>query len=222
MFSNVLTWLKTPVTTLIEKSEQEDLKKGAIKLAILSAVSSLISVISVLINIFTREYSSYYEEEEIWEMKMEALESADLFGAFFRGWVALIVTVAIIAVILYIIARIVKSPKDYAVTLSMVNNVAILNVAASLLNLIISFIYAPLGIIISCVVAIYGFFSLLYAFKDSLNLENSDKLVLAFAGLFLVVIVVLVILFYSILGDFLDNLSDLTDVFSSFDMLSNF
>ena len=46
MFGNLLEKLKNPVTTVIEKSQEEDLKKSGIKLAIISAVMALISTIS--------------------------------------------------------------------------------------------------------------------------------------------------------------------------------
>ena len=54
MFANLLEKIKSPVTTMIEKSQEEDLKKSGIKLAIVSVVMALISTISSIISIFSK------------------------------------------------------------------------------------------------------------------------------------------------------------------------
>ena len=72
MFANLLEKIKSPVTTMIEKSQEEDLKKSGIKLAIVSVVMALISTISSIISIFSK-YSkksywySYYSSSELWD-----------------------------------------------------------------------------------------------------------------------------------------------------------
>lgn len=149
MFANLLEKIKSPVTTMIEKSQEEDLKKSGIKLAIVSVVMALISTISSIISIFSK-YSkksywySYYSSSELWDKRWDAIKNAGLFTGFLKTAVISAIVIAIIALVLFIIAKIVKSPKEYSNNLSMANNTAIIYVVGSILKLIISLIYAHL------------------------------------------------------------------------------
>lgn len=215
MFKNVLEQLKSPVTTLIEKSENEDMKKCIIKLAIISVVIPLINVISSIVTIFS-EYSkdsfwySYYSSSEIWEMRWEEIQDAELLGGFFKTWAILAIVIAVGALILFIIAKLVKSPKEYTTTLSMVNNALIIYIVGSVLKLIFTLIYAPLGWIVLFASIVYMSFTLIYAYRDSLNIYSSDKLVLVTTGIFVVLIVILVILMSSISGVSISNITNIT------------
>ena len=144
MFGNLLEKLKNPVTTVIEKSQEEDLKKSGIKLAIISAVMALISTISSVISICTK-YSkkgwySYYSSSELSEMRWDAIKNAELFTGFLKTAVISAIVIALIALVLFIIAKIVKSPKEYASNLSMINNTAIIYAVGSILILVLSLI----------------------------------------------------------------------------------
>lgn len=46
MFETIIEQLKNPVTSMVEKSKEEGIKKGTIKLVIISAVMALINVIT--------------------------------------------------------------------------------------------------------------------------------------------------------------------------------
>ncbi len=74
MFQNIIEIIKMPVTTIIEQSKKEDLKKGAIKGLILSAIVSLISIISTFFSIIksVTKDSFWYGERtssEVWELR---------------------------------------------------------------------------------------------------------------------------------------------------------
>lgn len=214
MFANLLEKIKSPVTTMIEKSQEEDLKKSGIKLAIVSVVMALISTISSIISIFSK-YSkksywySYYSSSELWDKRWDAIKNAGLFTGFLKTAVISAIVIAVIALVLFIIAKIVKSPKEYSNNLSMANNTAIIYVVGSILKLIISLIYAPLGLLIWYAVTIYASFTLINAYRDTLEVENTNMLVLATTGILSALMVILVILLTSILKVSFSDISSL-------------
>ncbi|MFR2450758.1 MAG: hypothetical protein ACLS9A_05100 [Clostridia bacterium] len=214
MFANLLEKIKSPVTTMIEKSQEEDLKKSGIKLAIVSVVMALISTISSIISIFSK-YSkksywySYYSSSELWDKRWDAIKNAGLFTGFLKTAVISAIVIAIIALVLFIIAKIVKSPKEYSNNLSMANNTAIIYVVGSILKLIISLIYAPLGLLIWYAVTIYASFTLINAYRDTLEVENTNMLVLATTGILSAIMVILAILLTSILKVSFSDISSL-------------
>lgn len=214
MFGNILEQFKNPVTTIMEKSEEEDIKKGIIKLAIISAIMSLINMLSSIVSIISKYskdsywYSSY-SSSELWEKRWEAIKNAELLSGFFKTWVIIAIAIAVGALILFIIAKIVKSPKEYSSNLSMVNNILIIYIVGSILNLLLSLIYAPLGWLILYATIVYASLTLVNAYRDSLNVESTDTLVLATTGVLTGLIVILVIIISSISGV---SLSDLTSI----------
>lgn len=213
MLETIKEKLKQPVTTLINDAENEDLKKCGIKLAIIAVVNAVLNLITTIISIFSRYSKDYmkdlYSSSELWDKKWEAIKDAELISGFFRMWVITVIVVAVMALILFIIAKIVKSPKDYSKNLSMVNNTAIIFLAGSIINTIISLIYAPLGLLILFATIIYASYTLIYAFKDSLEVQDSNLLVLATTGVITAVIVILVVVLSSVTGV---SFSDITSV----------
>ena len=114
---------------------------------------------------------------------------------------------------LFIIAKIVKSPKEYASNLSMINNTAIICAVGSVLKLILSLIYAPLRLLVWYAVTVYASFTLINAFRryKTLEVESTDTLVLATTGVFSAIIVILAIVLSSILKV---SFGDITDILS--------
>lgn len=217
MFQNILEQLKTPVTTIIEKSEREDLKKGLIKLAILSGIMSLINVITTIISIFSTYSKKIYRysssSSELWDKRWNAIKDAELFGTFFKTFIIIAIAIAVVALILFIIAKLVKSPKEYTSTLSMINNTMIIYVAGSILNIILSFIYKPLGILVLYAVLVYAVLTLLLGFRDSLEINSSDNLALISTGILLGVFVIVIILICAINGISLKDLNTVMNFF---------
>lgn len=215
MFRNILEQFKNPVTTIIEKSEEENTKKGIIKLAIISAIMSLLNILSSIVSIISKYskdsywYSSY-SSSQLWEKRWEAIKEAELLSGFFKTWVIIAIAIAVAALILFIIAKIVKSPKEYSNNLSMVNNVLIIYNVGAIFNLIFSLIYAPLGWLILYATILYASLTLVNSYRDSLNIESTDTLVLATTGVLTVLIVILVIILSSISGVSLSKLTSIT------------
>ena len=219
MLNKVLDVVKNPVTNIIEKSEKVEMKKEVIKVAIMSLIISLINLISTVISIitkFTRKDFWYknYSSSELWEKRFEAMGKEELFSSFFKSFIITLIAIAVIAGILFLIVKIVKSKKSYAKMLSIVNNVVIISVVGSVLKLVLSFIYEPLALFVMFGVSVYAFFSLIFAFRDSLDIENANALVLATTVVLSIVLVIIVIIFCAINGIALSGISGFADILS--------
>lgn len=224
-FKKILDELKNPVTTILEKSKTETLKKGCIKAAILSLIMAVVSILSKVISIFSR-YSSKsswyknYSASELWSKRWDAIGDAELFSNFIRSFIISALVIAIFALILFVIAKLVKKSKDYTVTLSMVNTTLSVYVVAIVLNLIISLIYAPLGILLLYAVIVYASLSLMSAFRISLEIEDTNKLVLVSTAVLTSVVLIAAVIVYAIIGNSISTLgSSMKDLESLTDLI---
>ena len=199
MLSNILEFLKHPVTTMMDLAEKEDTKKNGIKLAIISCVMALIGVITQL-QIINKTYSkdgflgSFRSPEELAKLKSEAIKDAKLISVFFKSFVIYAAVIAVIALILFIIAKLVKSDKKYDNTLSMTNNALIICVAGFIIDMLVSLVYAPLGAIILYAAITYACYTLLIAYKESLGAVDNDNLVLMTTAVLTAVAVILALI----------------------------
>lgn len=215
MVNDLINYLKQPVTTVIQKQGEEDLKKGAIKAAILSLIMTIVSIISTVVSIMTmNSKSSFLSKEQIADRRSKAFEDAELLKTFFQTFLGYIIVIAVVALILFVIAKLVKSEKKYEAALSIVNNSIIGLVIVSILNLIVTHIYAPLAMLLSVAASAYTMFTLIYAFKESIEVENIDKLVLITTGVIVATIVIAVLVFTSISGVSLKSLETMSDFMS--------
>lgn len=224
-FKKTLEELKNPVTTILEKSKTETLKKGCIKAAILSLVMAVVSILSKVISIFSR-YSSKsswyknYSASELWSKRWDAIGDAELFSNFIRSFIIFALVIAIFALILFVIAKLVKKSKDYTVTLSMVNTTLSVYVVAIVLNLIISLIYAPLGILLLYAVIVYESLSLMSAFRISLEVDDTNKLILVSTAVLTAVVLIAAVIVYAIIGNSIATIgSSMKDLESLTDLI---
>jgi len=217
MFQTILEYLKHPVTTLIEKAEQEDIKKGGIKLAIISGVMSLMGVITKVQSIFSKyskdgSYASWYGEEGLAEARSEAFKEAELIGTFFKTWLIYAAVIAVVALILFIIAKILKSEKSYASTLSMSTNSIGLVVVANIVGELVALLYAPLGAVIMLAAVIYASYALIHAFRDSLGDVDVNKLVLVTTAVIVVIVIIAALIISNQIKSSLGSLSGMMDL----------
>lgn len=224
-FKKILEELKNPVTTILEKSKTETLKKGCIKAAILSLIMAVVSILSKVISIFSR-YSSKstwyknYSASELWSKRWDAIGDAELFSNFIRSFIISALVIAIFALILFVIAKLVKKSKDYTVTLSMVNTTLSVYVVAIVLNLIISLIYAPLGILLLYAVIVYASLSLMSAFRISLEVDDTNKLILVSTAVLTAVVLIAAVIVYAIIGNSIATIgSSMKDLESLTDLI---
>ena len=103
---------------------------------------------------------------------------------------------------LYVISRLVKSPLDFISVLSISNSSFMIYVVGMLINLIFSFIYAPIGILIQAIAFVYAIITLANTFKDSMEISDINKLVQYST----IVIGVLIIALYLIAKSYISSL----------------
>ena len=200
MFKNILEMFKYPVTNTLQKAQNAETKAEVIRLVILSAITSLITIIQSIIVILTMKYYKFDD-------KLEMIKKAKLISTFFWTFVVLAIIIAVIALIMFVVSKLVKDKKNYSITLSMVNNVFIYYLLGNVVNCILSFIYAPLGEIVMLATIIFAAYTLVLAFRESLMIENSDKFVLFTVMTIMIAIVAVIILYCVVYGVSLKDLS---------------
>lgn len=109
-------------------------------------------------------------------MKKEELEDKAIIKTFFRTAGISAVSIALVAGILYVIARMVKSPKDYIELLAMTNGAYIIYAIGVILKTIFSYIYLPLSIIISVGFVLYAIISLCNTFNLFIGCRRSRQI----------------------------------------------
>jgi len=146
------------------------------------------------------------------DAKSEALEDAELVGSFFKTLAITVVAIAVVAAILFVISRMVKSPKDYIEMLAMSNSAFIIYLLGFLLNAIFSYIYAPIGVVLFGATLIFAVIALANAFRESIEVEDTNKLVIYSSIVLSVVFAILVIIAVSYVKASLGGLSSLLDI----------
>ena len=226
MLEELLGLFTYPVTTFQKKAQEKNIKKEAIIALVVTIVIALSTILSMYltatraVNKVYKSYKSYSEKysysqitkEEYKEQKKAAKKSAleyiEFTKTFFRTAGIVLVSIALIAGMLYVISRLVKSPKDYLELLSYSNSAFMIYTIGFILNIVLSFIYTPLGIIVQAGTLILALIALANAFKDSLQLEDSNKLVIYSTIVITVVFAVLVL----IVSKYISNLFSLSSL----------
>lgn len=237
MLGELLGLFKYPVTTFTKRAEERNIKKEAIIAAVISVVIAIVTVLTSYIGItkaVNKKYKSlkdynknlYSWEEEITnsdfkemkkDYKSDLLEDAKLAGSFFRTLAITVVAIALVAAILFIIARMVKSPKDYIEMLSMSNSAFMIYLLGFLLNAIFAYIYAPIGTVLLGAALIFATIALANAFKESIQVEDTNKLVIYSSIVLAVVFAILVIIAVSYINSITSSLGSLSSLSSMLD-----
>ncbi len=231
MLGELLGLFKYPVTTFTKRAEERNIKKEAIIAGIIAVVIAIVTVLTTWIGItktvnkaykslddYNEDLYSWQEEvtkSEFKEMKKEAkeelLEDAELVKSFFKTLVIAVVAIAVVAGMLFVIARMVKSPKDYIEMISMANSAFIIYILGFLLNAIFSFIYAPIGAIVLVGSLTFAIIALANAFKESIEVEDTNKLVIYSSIVLTVVFAILILIVTNYINSLL-NLSSLSSL----------
>lgn len=211
MLNNILEYIKHPVTCTLDRLEQENLKSSGLKSLIISALISLISVVATYISISSRYskdswYGSYYSDAQLRKMKSEALENAELFTNFFKSAIIIFIMIAAVALILFIIAKILKSSIEYKDILCIINRTLIASIIGIALSFVISKLYEPLGVIMLYTTSIFTSLTFMNAYRDALYIEDVDKLVVVSTIVFVVVMILLSLAVSSILSNLFSSI----------------
>lgn len=232
MFNEYLELFKLPVTSLKKRAQEKNVKKEAITGAIIAVILAIVTLITTYngaMKPVKKKYSSLKEyndkysyfgsitEEDFKEKKKEAkkdaLENINFAKTFFSTFAISAVSILLVAGILFIIARMVKIPKDYIELIAMTNGASIMYVLGFLINVIFSYIYAPVGMILFVGISMYALISLCNAFRDLLEVKDSDKLSMYSSIVLTIVFTILVI----IVAKYIDTMfSGMTNILSLF------
>lgn len=214
MLGEILELFKSPVTAFTKRAEERNIKKEAIIAGIIAVILALATIITSYISItkvvnktykslksYNKDLYSWEEEvtkEEFKELKKEAkeelLEDAELGKTFFKTLVIVVVGIALVAGILFVIARMLKDPKDYISMLAMANSAYIIYLIGFILNVVFSYIYAPIGAILLAGATIFAIIALANAFRENIQVEDPNKLVIYSTIVLTVVVAVLIII----------------------------
>lgn len=234
MIGELLGLFKYPVTTFTKRAEERNIKKEAIVAAVIAVVIAIVTVLTSYIGIakiVNKKYKSlkdynknlYSWEEEVTksefkemkkEYKADILEDAKLVGSFFKTLAVTVVAIAVVAAILFVIARMVKSPKDYIEMLAMSNSAFIIYLLGFLLNTIFSYIYAPIGAVLFTAGLIFAIIALANAFRENIEVEDTNKLVIYSSLVLAVVFAILVVIAVSYINSVTSSLSALSSLAS--------
>lgn len=231
MIGELLGLFKTPVTTFTKRAEERNIKKEAIIAAIIAVVIAIVTVLTSYIGIsktVNKEYKSLddYNEKYSWreeltksefkekkkEAKSDLLEDANLVGSFFKTLAITVVAIALVAGILFVISRMVKSPRDYIEMLAMSNSAFIIYLLGFLLNAIFAYIYAPIGVVLLGAALIFAVIALANAFRESIEVEDTNKLVIYSSIVLAVVFAILVIIAVSYINSAVSSLGGLSSL----------
>lgn len=230
MLEELLGLFTYPVTTFRKKAEEKNIKKEAIialVLALVIALSTLFNLYIMATKTVNKSYKSYkkYSEEYSYlditkdEYNKEKKEAKKLalklygvsVGTFFKTAGIALVSIALIAGMLYVISRLVKSPKDYLELLSYSNSAFMIYTIGFILGILLSLIYSPLGTIVMVGAFVFALIALANSFKDSLQLEDTNKLVI-FSTIVITVVFAILMLIVSKYISSLLSLDSVTDL----------
>lgn len=222
MLGEFIGLFKYPVTTLTKKAEERNIKKELIIalvivliIAILSTLTSYISISKTVNKMYPSldEYNDdhpYSEltrsefKEEKKDYKDDLLDRVGLVGGFFKTLAISAVSIALVAGMLFVIARMVKSPKDYLELFAMTNGAFMIYILGYILNVIFMYIYSPIGIILQIAALVFAIIALANAFRESLQVEDPDKYAIYSSIVLIVVFTILIIIGMSYISSLFD------------------
>ncbi len=174
-----------PVSKVTETVQKEDIKKGAIKAVILAAVLAVVNVLSRIriIHIFITTSKA----------KDSAMDDLNAFVTILKMFGIYLLIIAAIALVLFIISKLVKDQKSFPYTLSMTVNSGIVYTVGATLGLILSF-WTPLSILVISIAALHSGLTLLVSFMSSLANVDTDRLILVAVVVLAIVAIVVAII----------------------------
>lgn len=215
IFAGFIDLLIHPISKVAETVQSENIKKGAIKAVILSAVLSVVNVLS-RIRIIHIAFNTNSLRENAMEELNPMLAILKMFGLY------LLIIIAI-ALVLFVISKAVRDQKSLPYTLSMtVNSLAVYAVGATL-ALALSF-WTPLSALVLGITTLHSVITLVVAFISSLTSVDTDKLVLVAAVVLMIFgIIVSIIRMISTstsLSNYTDSKYSSSTMYSSEDLIN--
>ena len=182
VLNEVKMFITKPVTNLMQKEQNEEIKVSAIKTLVISVVTALVFVLFIIATIEStlKAYTGLSllgGLDKLNQMKSAAYASADLFGWFIKAFIGTIALVAIVAAVLFVVAKILKVNKEFKNSLALAANYAIYLAVGFVFYYLFSLFAAPVGTGILVIIAVFSSYAIKYAYKNSLGEGiDDDKL----------------------------------------------
>ena len=202
MFNKFLELFKKPVTTANEMSETTTLKKSFIYTAIFSGVMAVYSLITgFFAQVIVQKYD-YSAKKIVKQFVMDNFDFGKLLSGAITSFLTAAIVVIVMATIMYVISRILKNDNNFSklLTITVVSYVPF--ALAIIISLLTSWLYAPIGIFAMFAAIIYGSYTMIFAFRNTLKIENENTLVLLYVG----IITGIFIVAYYIMSNYLTEL----------------
>lgn len=185
LFAGFVELLMHPVSKVTETVQKENIKKGAIKAAIIAAVLAIVNVLSTI-----RVIHIANSKNRVREAYMEALNP---FLSILKMFAIYLLAIIVVALILFVISKMVKDQKSLPYTLSLTANSTIIYTVGLTLGLILSF-WTPLSILVIGIASLHSGLTLLISFVSSLSNVDTDNLVLVTVTVLIAVSIVMTII----------------------------
>lgn len=204
MFKDVLKLFVNPITLTLDYAKKATIKSSFILSAIIAGVLAILNSINFVIStIITKEYS-YYERKYTTKVDFSNFQFGDFIKNFFTFLIVVFVILLILAAIMYIISRILKNENNFSKLLTISAISSIPYAFSIVIVLLTSWLYAPIGIFAEIAASLYMQFIIIYSFRNTLTIEDEDKLTMYNVILILIVVIVT---FYIFLNRFFSGLS---------------
>lgn len=214
MFKKILEKIKaffiSPVTTIIELINIETMKVTLIKAGVIIVTLPVVSTIINYFNIYktvTKETTGYSRatDTEIANANKEIVKNAKLFEGLFKGILTYAIIIAVLVAIFYVIAKLLKKSPDYKKLFVLSTNYMMLNAVV----IIISMLILKMSFTAATIIYIGGFFYtqliLIFALKQHLEVESTDKFVSFTAIVYAVTLIIALFVISSSLKISLDD-----------------
>ena len=201
VLNEIKLFITKPVTNLMEKEKNEETKVSGIKALVVSLVVALIFMLLIISTIEASfktvgglSLSSTKSLESLNQAKSAAYASADLFGWFIKAFFIMVVAVAVIAVVFFVVAKLLKIKKDFKNSLALAANYSIYIAVALVVYYLLAFMSPTVAGGAALFVSLFSSYAVKYAYKNSLGNEVDDDKLTIFATLVVGVITIVVCL----------------------------
>lgn len=185
LLAGFVEMLMHPVSRVTEIVQRENIKKGAIKGAIIAIVLSITSVLATIRTIYISNTRTVYREDYI-EQFNPVLSILRTFGVY-------LLVILAVALVLFAISKLVRDQKSLPYTLSMTVNSSVVLTVGAVLALALSF-WTPLSVLVIALASLHSGLTLIVSFMSSLSNVDTDKLVLVTVTTLIIVEIILSII----------------------------
>lgn len=198
VLNEIKLFITKPVTNLVEKENKEETKVSCIKALVVSLVVALVFMLIIMgtieatFKVAGLGLSSTKSLESLNQAKSAAYASADLFGWFIKVFFIMIATVAVIAAVFFVVAKLLKVNKEFKNSLALAANYAIYIAVALVVYYLFSLMSPTVGAGAAVFVTLFASYAIKYAYRKSLGNEVDDDKLTIFATLVVGVITIVV------------------------------